>query len=766
MVKNKLLPDAKVAIIYATPSVEDEARKKHLQEVPAQKYITYLGENDIYFTCCSILTVVQDRHTRVEKISGDELTCWKELLRRDLQKINPTLIITIGELPFHILTDFVKHDKYRGSVLQLDPKWKAPKIMPMLDFTYYYSQPSWHPLTAWDCAKAKKHSETTDLMRNNANIIVTKDLEFIASKFLSDEYLADPDSLLSFDIEASGTDMTCIGFAKDTSEAIVIPLVHMAHSEFCASLRLIDQILRSPVKKIAQNGQFDIFYLAYYYNVKVVNYWWDTMLCMHSLFSNIPKGLDTISSIFTNEPYWKDEGKQWKLAYSKVNWPQFFKYNGKDVINTLESAINQAPMLEARGTQSTFQQEMDLVYPVVTMEYKGMLIKQSLKQKFVTENAELIRKWELFLHTLVGFNLNINSPKQLKQYLFEDLKLPNRVRKGKLTTDEDALLSLIPYNPVVIKPIMILRTIKKEKTFYNIKTDRDNRVRTTLKPAGTETGRLASSKSIVGTGFNLQTIPKKIREMFIADPDYIIVQADYSKAESWIVAFLAKDDKMIKALFGEDFHSENASNFLGKKVTKADYDDRQIGKKVSHAANYGVGAFLMQKSFLKEGYTFTKTQCQKMLDDYFKAYPKVEQNYHKWIQNQLGEDRTLVNIFGRKITYYDFWGKDLFKKAYAYIPQGTVGDMTNKALINVYNNLADIRQSGIRLDLLLQVHDSLVMQVHKDDLTQEVIDAIQSNMTIEMKIRGKTITVPVDIECGYDWYNLTEWDEFKEELVA
>lgn len=759
MLKNKIIPNSPIAIIYDTPSVEDVPKSRHLQSRAGQALIKYLSNANIIFNECSILTVVPERHTRLKYIHRQELVCWKEVLRRDLELAKPNLIITIGEFTFHQLTEFLGHEKYRGSVLQCPDQWSATKILPLFDFSYYFSHAYWHPLTEWDCQKAYQHSKTKDFLRNGAEIIVTKDMELLESIFLDPEYVNNPDSLLAFDIEASGSDLTAISFAKDTTQGYVIPLVHMTTRTFAQCLVTIDNILRNPVRKIAQNGQFDIFYLAYYYGVKVENYWWDTMLAMHAAFSNIPKGLDTLASIFTNEPYWKDEGKQWKLPYNKINWPQFFEYSGKDSVNTLEVAINQKPLLEARGTMHIFRQEMDLVYPVVAIEYKGFNINADVKTTLIEDNADEIMRWDLFLHTLVEFPLNINSPKQLKEYLFDIVKLPNRVRKGKLTTDEDALLSLIPYSPVLIKTIMILRDIKKQKSFYNIKIDSDNRVRTTLKPAGTETGRLASSKSIVGTGFNLQTIPKEIRQFFIPDDDYILVQADYSKAESWVVAYLAEDEKMIAALHGPDFHSTNASNILGKEVSKKDYSDRQLGKRIGHACSYGMTAFLLQKVLLKDGYNYSKKECQEFINMFFRAYPKILTHYHKAIERQLSKDRTLVNIFGRKITYWDFWNQQLFNKAYAYIPQGTIGDMTNRALINVYNWLP--KYNG---DLLLQVHDSLVMQIPKVELTQQFVDELKVAMTIPLTIKGYTISIPIDVECGYDWYNLTEWADFKEAI--
>lgn len=571
------------------------------------------------------------------------------------------------------------------------------------------------------------------------------------------------------------------------------------------------------------------------------------------------------------------------------NWHQFHQYSGLDSCNTLEICLAQAPLIKQRKVEEVFRREMDLCYPLISIELKGMLIDQSCRGKINSELQAQIDKWQLFLTELCG-SLNVNSPDQMKSYLFGQLKLPKRVKDGKLSTDEDALLSLMHLQPALIKAILILRGLKKKQSFCNKKLSEDGRVRTTFKPAGTLTGRLSSSKSITGTGDNLQTIMKELREFFICDPGYILIQVDYAKAESWVVAYLAKDEKMIAALQGPDFHCTNASNIFGKPVTKADYGDRQLGKKISHAcvtgdhllftavgeitiekyvrnfnsipyrivvadpvereewyelpsavhvydysgpmyrfkaegfeqfvtpthkmygidpngkvvvlpaeefalrkdlttednsplnytieeytgkvyclttssgfftvkyndcisvsgnSNYGMTEFQMQLDLAKEGYSFSKTECRELIAAYFRAYPKIKQNYHNWIEECLRTTRTLTTPFGRKVTFWDFWSNRLLNQSYAFIPQSTVGDMTNQALLNVYKNLPHV-------DILLQVHDSLVMQVKIEDYTPELIEQIKKCMSVPLTIKGCTIDIPVDLEVGWNWYKLVD----------
>ena len=157
---------------------------------------------------------------------------------------------------------------------------------------------------------------------------------------------------------------------------------------------------------------------------------------------------------------------KWQLAQSRqdFDWNTFYYYNGRDSANTLEICLAEMPLLKQRRVESIFQAEMALCYPLISIELKGMLIDQKVRGKIFTELQNQIDKWQLFLSHLVG-DLNVQSPDQLKHYFFEQLRLPKRVKDGKLSTDEDAMLSLMHLQPEVIKTILILKSLKKKQSF-------------------------------------------------------------------------------------------------------------------------------------------------------------------------------------------------------------------------------------------------------------------------------------------------------------
>jgi DNA polymerase-1 len=372
------------------------------------------------------------------------------------------------------------------------------------------------------------------------------------------------------------------------------------------------------------------------------------------------------------------------------------------------------------------------------------------------KNEILIEKLQKLLDYTLGYQVNIQSPKQVKELLYDVMKLPKRYKNGNLTTNEDALFTLIPHGGDLLKVLLNLRELTKRRSFFKLSLSTQGRMHTNFKPGGTITGRLSSSKSILGSGTNLQNQPKVARQMYIADPGHLLINADYSKAESWIVAYLANDENMIDALTGGgDFHKINASNILGIPIEEVGYKERQLGKRISHAANYMMTAHTFLKVMQKDGYKVTKAHCQHLLDRYFETYPRVR-NLQDKVKHQMFNNMTLVNCFGRKVTFFAHKNDTLFRSACSWIPQGTVGDMTNRALVRIYHEIDTV-------DLLLQIHDAILMQARIELINQNLIDQIKECMAIPVRVNAHTIKIPVDVEIGPNWLNLVPWEEWKDD---
>ncbi len=171
---------------------------------------------------------------------------------------------------------------------------------------------------------------------------------------------------------------------------------------------------------------------------------------------------------------------------------------------------------------------------------------------------------------------------------------------------------------------------------------------------------------------------------------------------------------------------------------------------VSGNSNYGMTPFLLQAILAKDGYSYNKTETADLMEKYHAAYQGIRGCYHQGVKDDLSRDMTLTNPFGRKITFWDFWGTRLMNKAFAWLPQSTIGDMTNRALCNVYENM------GKYVDLRLQCHDSLVMQLDASNLTTGFLEDLQANMSFPLTVKNTTFTVPIDVEVGMNWYEMDE----------
>jgi DNA polymerase I-like protein with 3'-5' exonuclease and polymerase domains len=437
---------------------------------------------------------------------------------------------------------------------------------------------------------------------------------------------------------------------------------------------------------------------------------------------------------------------------------------------------------------------MALLDPVWYMMERGFKIDLDLKTQLSGEAHELWDSLQMQLNSVAGQAINVNSPKQMKIYLYEILGLPKRYERKKVTTNETALRNLLAlaeskhktsktdaakhkwlraYLSVML--ILKIRGIRKQISSYlDIPLDSDGRMRCTLSVGGTESFRFSSSKTLWDTGCNVQTIPRKLRKMFLADEGYEIAEWDLNRGESWVYAHLSDEPEMIRIhQAGEDFHAITAcaiSTAFGPPLRYADwpmfaaanenraYRLRFLGKKTNHASAYQMGPGRFQSEVNKEadetGITITAAQAKQAM-----ALWKIKYKYiEKWwrsIENSLNVDRTLISPYGRKFTFYDQWGKELFKSATAIIPQSTSVDYMNGGMLRVYNELVVPNRFGF--ELLHQNHDSIVAQYpikHRREVHEVVPELLKS----EVVINGYTISIPVEGGYGPSWGQLTEYE--------
>lgn len=701
-------------------------------------------------------------------------------LRKDLLDIKPNLVIALGAYPLQYLTNKVGINKWRGSIL---PSTLVPglKVIGTYHPAYILRMWDYKAVADFDMKRIATESQYPDIRRPQRSLILNPSRE--DSLELKQQLLAA--EWLSVDIECSETPsgwrLSCVGFSDRADRAVTWPCDEQWQ------LDLIKELCESNVNKVFQNGTFDVTVLADHgIIVPFGTFKWDTMLGHHALFTECAGGQDEMSaaqakkkqaalakglafqvSIYTQEPFYKDDGKLWKETDDKE---MFWRYNALDAATTREIRDVQERELADFGTTQVFQHEMSLIEPLQKMMTRGVKIDLELRKKLAEDFSAQIDNLQRFLDKAAGQSVNVKSPKQMLALLYEKLNLPQKRnhKTGNPTANKDAIIELgQKYKHPILQTILEIRQRRDfVERYLDAKIDADGRMRCSYDITGTRTGRLSSRQSIYGSGTNLQNIPARrpegeaIRRMFVADPGKVLVGRDYKQAEAWIVAYLAHSESLIE-LFNSpdrDVHTENAARIFNKKNARlvsagGDVTDgeRYLAKRVIHASNYGMGeARLVQvvnEDALVTGVRITYGQAQSLMEKYFFLFPEIKEVFWKGVERELRYTRTLTTPFGRKRMFFGRWEDKLLREAYAYIPQSTVGDLGTQALTNCYTSIENVVEGA---ELVLQVHDAIYMQCYEHDAAR-VAKMMEQAMAIPITLEGHTFVIPSDCKIGYNW---------------
>ena len=394
--------------------------------------------------------------------------------------------------------------------------------------------------------------------------------------------------------------------------------------------------------------------------------------------------------------------------------------------------------------------EEPLLHVLADMEYEGVKVDLASLDSFAKELRGKIALHESKVRETAGNpSLNVSSPKQVGELLFEQLKLDPKAKKsarGAWTTDESTLLALKDRNPV-IGEILEYRAAKKLLSTYiepfpSFVARADGKIHTTLNQALTATGRLSSSNP------NLQNIPirtelgKNIRKAFVSShEDGVIVSADYSQIELRIMAHLCGDEHMTEAFCsGVDIHSATAAKIF--KVDNKDVtpEQRRIAKTANFGIMYGISAF-----GLSQNLGVSRTEAKNIIDDYFAAFPSIR----TFIDKTLEEARAngyVETIFGRRRYLPDINAQNAMTRALAErnavnAPiQGTSADIIKLAMIEVDRRM---RQEGMRSRMVLQIHDELLFDAYRDEAGKlcAMVKEVMENVI--------TLSIPLTVECNY-----------------
>jgi DNA polymerase I-like protein with 3'-5' exonuclease and polymerase domains len=342
------------------------------------------------------------------------------------------------------------------------------------------------------------------------------------------------------------------------------------------------------------------------------------------------------------------------------------------------------------------------------MMLRGVRCNEKIKGNLALELDTAKYNAEVRLNNIAGRDLNVRSPKQMKEFFYDELGCKIIYsRKGKRgpTTDDAALTTIAKRHPVLRPVVEIISDIRSTgvflSTFVNMSLDADRRIRCSYNVAGTETFRWSSSANAFDSGTNLQNVPEgdshlpNCRTLFIPDIGNVIGDWDLKGADAQVVAAEAHDEDFLALLqSGLDVHKENAKDIFSTQ-SPTDHQ-RFLAKTGVHATNY-----LAQPRTLAIALGITVREAEDFQRRWFMAHPGIP-DWHIRVEDSLSTTRSVSNIFGFRRYYFDRI-EGILTEAVAWIPQSTVAIAVNKSLVKIDAELPDV-------ELLLQVHDSGIMQ--------------------------------------------------------
>lgn len=699
-------------------------------------------------------------------------------LIRELQAVNPKIIITMGGVALHSIIGSKKAvNQWRGATLGCD-ELPNSKVIPTLHPAATFRKKDAYDKIVQDFTRAKH------LLQNNVGKsekdyqVLQNDVELV-EKFL--EELKGKNGV-AFDLETTGFDfltdrILCVSFSERVGHARVIPILGYQEREIWNSeekgrvIKALGNYFGSQGTKIGQNLQFDInFCRAYGWTVK--NVVMDTMVAHHLIDELSLHNLDYLASRYTESGSYKTDWNKKHLpkatsTYAEVPEDILWKRALEDADVTKEVSINLRRILIEEELNILYDNLSNSLFQVLTKAvWNGIKLNEEKMREAGINIKESISKLRARMFKLVGAEFNPNSPKQLKSILFDQFKLPI-IRSGKSgpSTDKEVLAKLEGKHPIISTLLDYRKNTKALSTYIGDKEEKtglwqylgiDDRVHVKFKTTGTVTGRISSY---------LHTIPRpsgdvyKIRNMFTVEEGNDWMGGDYSQAELRVLAWYSQDPTMLEVFArGEDIHEAVASKIFNcdpKDVTK---EQRVIAKQINFGIVYGRGPDSLA---IQMG--VSTAQAQKFLDDFFRQFSHLkrwmDQEKAKacklgYVRNAFGryrrfpELKILTNYYIASLPYYE-QGKargrraELLRQVINFLIQGSTSDAVSAATIRLDKRYSD------DIKFVMTHHDALYYEVPK------TVIIVTAQVFIEEMQRpipqlGNMI-LPVDLSVGDFW---------------
>lgn len=730
-------------------------------------------------------------------------------LQTEINEINPNCILALGKTALWALSGKTKIGNYRGSIMygmshKFVPTYHPAHLLHQAagEFKGYYNR----QVMIFDFKRALEESKFPQLELPSRSLSVCRNSAQLAD-FINRH--KDKDRV-SVDIEALDCIPTCIGLSFVPHEGLSVPLwnsrniskipdsdmvsIWILLAELLAEKRIVGQNFKYDQDKLRRLG-FRVNRLAS-----------DTLLKAFAINPELPKKLAFNTSIYTREPYYKDEGSEFDIKKRPIE--DLFIYNARDACVTMEVDLAMDADLDGLEMRSYYENFiLPLHYLYLDIENEGFYIdpetRDKLLEKYIKWDEAL--RYEMF--SLVGDDVNVNSPLQIHILLYKTLKLPERP-----TTGEEDLTALLNNKTNgcktdeqrrIVELILERRRVRKTITTYLLALpDFDGKMKTTyylcLETGRTSTGQLEApirpsieirdeankkKKKAIGTAFQTITkhgdIGQDIRSMYVPEKGYVFLQADSAQAEARVVFLLANDEQALRDIDEHDYHALTASWFFGG--TEDDYSKKKLGfespirfagKTLRHAGHLGAGKRRAATELNTQARKYniqiqiTEAIADKALKIFHEKQPSIRGVFHANIIKCLEKNRQLrapiswgIDAkYGGIRTFFERWGDELFRQAFSYIPQRAVSDATKSAALRLKRDYANLR-------IVLEAHDALLLMVPESEAEYWALK-IKTEMERPIKfdtcsLPRRDLVIPCEVEIGYNYQELSKF-KFKE----
>lgn len=559
-----------------------------------------------------------------------------------------------------------------------------------------------------------------------------------------------------------------LSLCYEKGRAFYVPLQHVdAHGSLLADQlpvktvvsALQDFFARERIKKYLQNAKYDALVLAHA-GAELGHITFDTLIAASLVTLDAQKiGLKSLSQRYLHQSMLSFEDvvkKKGRKTFAQVPLDEATVYAAADAHQTFSLVPILEKELEKYDMHKLFYElEMPVNYVLYFMEREGIALDPTVLKKadhYVTRGIEKLREAIIDLIGHKFKDINLNSPKQLEQLLFEHLKLVPVKKTGQKTgfsTDAEVLKQLAREHPVPGLVLKYRELVKLKNTYIDALPtymDSENKIHTTFSQTSVATGRLSSFDP------NLQNIPLEggVREAFVPPAGHVFLSADYSQIELRVLAQLSGDKNLCAAFDrGEDIHARTAAHIFDVAIDAVTHDQRQLAKRINFSILYGLTPYGLSKDI-----GISVSDAKKYIEKYFEQYPGVV----AWMEGVIEETKKLgytVTLGGRRRAVPGIYEKNqsLYNAACRIAintrAQGTAAELMKVGMINIFHELFTHKLGA---KILLQIHDELIFTVPRGEVRETV--ALVTRV-LQSSVHWR-VPLVVTTRTGENWHEVTK----------